>query len=228
MKFYKNFTPWQVQEQDSFFQDLPGGSNVGLADADREGMSDLRRTGAARRPNPLDKPEAFDALAELLWTERELLEQLLFKLVTEHLVISSGRTRWLPLVDDEVKGAIERLREHEMARSIESDSLAARYEIAPDATLRMLIELAPAPWDELLAEQRDVLRRLAGEVDALAAENRRLLRACERASRPSGEVRPADTANGPRGGKVTALQSTRTSETDRSGRRRTTWKPWTP
>ena len=34
-------------------------------------------------------------ISNILWRERRLLELLAFKLEEEHLVLASGRTRWL-------------------------------------------------------------------------------------------------------------------------------------
>ena len=34
-------------------------------------------------------------VSNILWRERRLLELLVFKLEEEHLVLASGRTRWL-------------------------------------------------------------------------------------------------------------------------------------
>ena len=50
-------------------------------------------------------------VSTVLWTERELLELLLFKLEEEQLVLASGRTRWLAHATREVEMVIEQIRE---------------------------------------------------------------------------------------------------------------------
>src|SRR4051812_39244560 len=39
---------------------------------------------------------ALTEVSNVLWRERELLEMLLFKLEEEQLLLTAGRTRWLP------------------------------------------------------------------------------------------------------------------------------------
>jgi hypothetical protein len=126
---------------------------------------------------------AMAAMAAVLWRERECLELLLFKLVQQQLVLSSGHTRWLHLVDDEIRLAAEALREAELIRAAEFDLLARQIGLPADASLRELADVAPDPWPVVLDEHRDRLRALALEIKSVAADNTRLLRAGEHAIR---------------------------------------------
>ncbi len=65
-------------------------------------------------------------LADRLWRERELLEQVLFELAVEQLVVSSGQARWLPIANRRLDLALEQLRATEISRSMESDRLCER------------------------------------------------------------------------------------------------------
>lgn len=119
--------------------------------------------------------QAWASLCTRLWLERELLEQLLFKLTEVQLVVGSGSTRWLNKADDEARHALVALQDTEVARAIAVEDLIRRCGAGSDSTLRELIAIAPAPWDSLLIDHCDELRNLALSIDAAANENRRRL-----------------------------------------------------
>ncbi len=66
-----------------------------------------------------------EKLTWVLWRERELLEGLLYRLETEALVMSSGRTRWLPAAARDVEDAARQVREIELLRAVAADEAAA-------------------------------------------------------------------------------------------------------
>lgn len=118
---------------------------------------------------------AYDAVSSALWAQRDALEDLLFRLVSEQLVLTSGSNRWLARADDEVRAAIEALRGGEVLRAIEVDELNRLLRLDPQASLADIAAAAPEPWATLLAEHRAALRGLVFEVQSVADENRRLL-----------------------------------------------------
>jgi hypothetical protein len=128
-----------------------------------------------------DEFEAFAAVSNLLWTEREILETVLFKLVQENTIISSGSTRWLNRADAELRAALEQMRAAEIIRAGEVEALALQLNLPLDTTLAQLIEVAPEPWPAVLAEHRAVLRSMVHEIEAVTADNRRMLEASTRA-----------------------------------------------
>ena len=135
------------------------------------------------RMNDADVFEAFSTVASMLWSEREVLEKLLFKLVEEQLIVSSGSTRWLHKADDELRAAVEEMRAGEIVRSAEVDTLVRRLGLPVETTLAQLAEFAPEPWGTVLLEHREALRQLVLEVESVTAENRRLLQAGAQATR---------------------------------------------
>jgi hypothetical protein len=132
---------------------------------------------------PVRVSEAFAAFTSMLWRERECLEVLLFKLVEQQLILSSGHTRWLHFADDEVRAAAHALREAELIRAAELDLLAQQLGLSADTTLNELAGVAPQPWSDVLREHGDALRSLLLQVRASAVENKRLLQAGEAAIR---------------------------------------------
>jgi hypothetical protein len=117
----------------------------------------------------------YSAVSDALWMQRSALEKLLFKLVCEQLVLTSGSSRWLAQADDEIRAALERLRSGEVLRTAEVDELARTLGLPADVSLAELADAAPEPWSTLLTDHRAALRALAFEVQGVADENRRLL-----------------------------------------------------
>ncbi len=83
-------------------------------------------------------------LSTLLWRERELLETPLFSLEEEQLLLTAGRTRWLAHANREVETVMEKVREATLVRTVASETVAAEWGLAPDATLREIAAAAPA------------------------------------------------------------------------------------
>jgi FlgN protein len=134
-----------------------------------------------------DDTEAFAAVCNILWSEREMLELLLFKLVQENSILSSGSTRWLNRADAEVRAAVEQLRAAEILRAAEVESLALILNLPLETTLAQLADIAPLPWPEMLTQHRSALRALMQEIEAVAADNRRMLDAGSKAIRETLE-----------------------------------------
>lgn len=120
-------------------------------------------------------PASYNAVSNALWTQREALETLLFRLICEQLVLTSGSSRWLARADDEVRAAVERLRGGEVLRAVEVDELTTMLGLDSDASLAELADAAEEPWATLLGEHRTALRALAFQVQGVADENRQLL-----------------------------------------------------
>ena len=75
-------------------------------------------------------------LSLILWRERELLENLLYKLEIEQLVLASGRSRWLAAAAREVEGSSPSIRETELLRAVAADEAAAAIGLAANPSLR--------------------------------------------------------------------------------------------
>ncbi len=129
------------------------------------------------------KSMGFAEVSTMLWRERDALQLLLFKLVEEQLIVSSGHTRWLAQANEEIEFALERLRGTEVLRSAETDAVAEELGLAIPPTLAELEAAAPQPWATLYAEHRRALVQLVAEVEQVTGENRRMLTAGARAIR---------------------------------------------
>src|SRR5687767_7675336 len=55
-------------------------------------------------------------LSHQLWTLRELLEELVYKLEVQRLLLGAGKTRWLPSIDAELAAVIAAITEVDSVR----------------------------------------------------------------------------------------------------------------
>ncbi|HZC70505.1 MAG TPA: flagellar export chaperone FlgN [Jatrophihabitans sp.] len=124
---------------------------------------------------------AYTAVSHALWVQRETLQTLLYRLLCEKLVLTSGSSRWLARADDEMRAAAEQLRGGELMRAAEVEELTRILGLDPNASLAEIAAASDEPWATLLDDHRTALRTLAFEVQSAADENRQLLAAGSRA-----------------------------------------------
>lgn len=121
-------------------------------------------------------------LSSILWRVRETLELLLFKLEEEQLVLAAGQNRWLPHATREVEMVLEQLRNTEMLRAVEVETVAEELGIPPGPSLNALAEAAGEPWTALFKQHRAAFLSLTAEISTLAESNRDLLLSGQRAA----------------------------------------------
>jgi hypothetical protein len=139
------------------------------------------------RPGSERRPGIFPGLAALLWTVRESLESVLYKLVVVRLVVTDGSPRWLPQADAELRDALDTLRSVEVLRAAEVDDVMQAARKPGRSSLAALVKLAPEPWPRVFAEHRDALRVLVDQIDVATAENKQVLQAAAHRTRmPTG------------------------------------------
>ena len=114
-------------------------------------------------------------LAQTLGAERELLEFLLYRLTQARLVLAADETRFVPQAMREVEAVVERIRFSEAQRTLVLRRLAGAVGSSEtDFTLHHLIETSPEPYRTMFEQHRDHFHRLAGEIEQVTLENRRL------------------------------------------------------
>lgn len=117
-------------------------------------------------------------LSSLLWRERELLDLLVFKLEEEHLILTSGKTRWLEHATREVAHVVERLRAASLERTAVAASVALTWDLSDDASLTELSDGAPAgPWQEILADHHRSMMVIVDQIRSLRDSNLQFLQA---------------------------------------------------
>lgn len=139
---------------------------------------------------------ALAAVSSALWRIRELLDLLTFKLEEEQVLLAAGRARWLGRATYEVELVLEEIRHAELRRAVELGAVTDALGLSPEASLREIAEVAPAPWDDVLADHRATLLTATAEISALAEANREMLDSSYRAVQEA-LGRFAETPEGP-------------------------------
>lgn len=124
---------------------------------------------------------SIEDVSNVLWRERELLELLLFKLEEEQLLIATGRTKWLPHATREVEVIIDQIRSAETVRATKVDALAGQLGLAPEPSLKQLIDAVPAEWKEVFTNHRQEFHTLTHQIHEVAKNNRDSLSASQQA-----------------------------------------------
>jgi hypothetical protein len=118
---------------------------------------------------------SLSSLCSLLWQERVSLELILFKLVEEQLIASSGQIRFLQLADEELREAAGAVHEQEVLRAAETQMLARLLDLPPASSLGDIAAVVDEPWPALLLEHRAALRGLLAEIESTVKANRQVL-----------------------------------------------------
>ena len=95
-----------------------------------------------------------DVFAAVMADEREALDTLLFKLEEEHLVLASGRHRWLRQASAEVAVAVSALEVTERRRIALADAVVGMLGLPVRATLEQIATAAPDTHRARLTEIR--------------------------------------------------------------------------
>ena len=118
-----------------------------------------------------------DKLSQILWRERELLEELAYELEVERLLLAGGRTKWLARATRDIEETLGEIRETEVLRAVAADEAAARVGLGPNPSLVALADACVEPWRGILLDHRDTLVSVAREIAELSESNKGLLTA---------------------------------------------------
>ena len=117
----------------------------------------------------------YQHLSTMLWREQELLDLLLFKAEEKQYLILTGKSRWLARIAHEIEVVLDQLRTLEVERAAATEALASRSGLGANPSLRQLAEVAPAPWNDLLAKHHESLLVLVTDLRSLSDANRELI-----------------------------------------------------
>ena len=130
-----------------------------------------------------DRTAAMERLSLVLWRERDLLEDLHYRLEVEQLVLASGRSRWLAHATRDIDTLLATIRETEVLRSVAADAAAEAAGMSANPSLASLAETAGEPWGTILTEHREAFVELTHEITTLADSNKHLISAGYRSAR---------------------------------------------
>jgi hypothetical protein len=126
---------------------------------------------------PPASPASLENLSSLLWSERELLELLLYKLEVEQLVLTSGKQHWLASAAREVEAVLEEIRDVELLRAVSVDAVAADLGLAPAPSLADIAQACAEPWRGIWLDHRESFTTVTAAITEMSQNNRVLLTA---------------------------------------------------
>ncbi|MFH5880034.1 flagellar protein FlgN [Arthrobacter sp. NA-172] len=136
---------------------------------------------------------AIHELSALLWRERELLDLLTFKLEEEQLLLTAGKSRWLPHGTREVEQVLEHLSKAGLARTVEVAAVAAQWGLPAESSLSALASAAPdEAWADVLSSHLNAMQQQTATIKELRDSNDQFLRAAVRSTQETmADLKPA-------------------------------------
>jgi hypothetical protein len=116
----------------------------------------------------------FAGLSSILWRERDVLENLLYKLDVQQLLLMAGRSTWLVRASAEIEQVLEQVGQIELERAVVFDAIAADMGLESGPSLTTIAAQAPEPWRTLLQEHYRAFLELAAKIQGVTALNREL------------------------------------------------------
>jgi hypothetical protein len=116
-------------------------------------------------------------LSSILWRERDLLDMLLFKLEVEQLVLTNGRSHWLPVAAREIETVLEQIRSVDLLRAVAVDTVAAELGLEPNPSLSEIAQYSQEPWRAIWLDHREAFTTVATRITEMSQSNRVLLTA---------------------------------------------------
>lgn len=120
---------------------------------------------------------ALSNLSAGLWRIQELLELLTYRLETQHVMVESGRSRWMGRSTREIELVLAELRETELLRAVDAQPVCEALGLPLDTPLSEIAAAAPAPWNDVLAEHRTAMTAATAELSTLSRANSEMLEA---------------------------------------------------
>ncbi len=114
-------------------------------------------------------------LSHVLWQQRDLVTQLVYRLEVQRLLLMNGRSDWIEYATSDVNDALEDVGRQEEFRTELLKDLSELIGTRPDATLRELISAVSSPWDTILTEHHAAFLRLSAEAEEVSRFNSDLL-----------------------------------------------------
>jgi hypothetical protein len=120
--------------------------------------------------------EDLHELSRVLWTQRQLVETLLYRVEVQQSLLTAGKNRWVTAAAHDIDVAIDQLRTAELERAIQVARISAHLGL-PTAEPRLteLIEHIDAPWDTILTDHQRAFLSMTTEIESITRSNRDLL-----------------------------------------------------
>jgi hypothetical protein len=120
--------------------------------------------------------DALNDLSRVLWHQRQAMEQLLFRVEVQQMLLAADRTRWVSAAAADVERVLDAIRDREIERAIIVAAVVEELGLDKEnPSLRELSEAVPSPWGVILNEHRQAFLTLTGEIEHGTRHNRELL-----------------------------------------------------
>ena len=114
-------------------------------------------------------------LVKVLWEERQILGDLLFKLEEAHLLLAARRQSWLPRATVEVQDVLEQLNTVDAKRGRIAAKAGAELGLGDSPSLSEIAGAASEPWKTTLLEHRKALLSTVASIQSATTRNRSAL-----------------------------------------------------
>ena len=118
----------------------------------------------------------------VLWREREVLDNLLYRLDVQQLLLLSGRDAWLARASREIEEAVERVRRVELERAVHFEQVARDLGLGSSPSLSSLAAAVDDPWRGLLTDHYEAFMELSTRIKAVIALSRELAVSAQQAT----------------------------------------------
>lgn len=111
-------------------------------------------------------------LSRVLWQQRRLLERLLYHLKVQELILSNADHGLLSFAVNDVQQTLEAIGEVEAARRELTAEIGVSMGLDRDASLQDLVNRAPEPYEQILAEHRQAFLSLVSDITTTSLNGR--------------------------------------------------------
>ncbi len=111
-------------------------------------------------------------LTRVLWQQRRLLERLHYLLHVQELILGSGDDSMLRHAVDDVQQVITLIGDAEAGRRELTAEIGISMGLDADASLEDLVNRAPEPFEQILAEHRDAFLTLVSDITTTSLNSR--------------------------------------------------------
>src|SRR5689334_19269500 len=146
---------------------VPAPIETGVTHSPRAALHPVRYTAGTS-----GSADVLGQLDAVLWQEREVLEDLLYALVHQQLLLDADQTRWLPRADASIAAAAHAVQDRELVRATDVETLIQAVGLPATASLLEIAAHTGEPWATVLRDHRDALRTLTAEIETVATRNR--------------------------------------------------------
>lgn len=114
-------------------------------------------------------------LTRILWQQRRHLERLQYLMHVQALILSSGDDSMLRHAVDDIQRLLATISEIETSRRELTAEIGISMGLDADASLEDLVNRAPEPYEQILAEHRDAFLVLVGDITTVSLGGREQL-----------------------------------------------------